>query len=161
MKGTLFAGDNAKSSEAAPESFAAEAEEAFRQFVFRPEFPCLGAKAAFHSGASIFRTYGELGSSEATSELSADLGDFTHSELRHASEYATFVAIFQRPQNLDEFFQLCRASALCDRHAREQLTRGAPVRLAGSRFQSARAIRAAARRRKMETDAGNDPHSRS
>jgi FPC/CPF motif-containing protein YcgG len=95
MKGNLFAGDNAK-------SFAAEAEEEFRQFVFQPEFPCLGAKAAFHSGSYVLRTYGEFGSGDSAADLSADLGDFTRSKLRHASEYATFVAIFERPQNLDE-----------------------------------------------------------
>ncbi|MEN3368094.1 MAG: uncharacterized protein V7609_237 [Verrucomicrobiota bacterium] len=102
MKGNLFAGDNAKSSEAAPDSFAAEAEEAFRQLVFRAEFPCLGAKAAFHSGSYVLRTYGELGNGNSTADLSADLGEFTRSKLRQTSEYATFVAIFERPRNLDE-----------------------------------------------------------
>ncbi|MCA1658381.1 MAG: YqcI/YcgG family protein [Verrucomicrobiaceae bacterium] len=102
MKGNQFARGNAKSSEAAPDSFAAEAGEAFRQLVFQPAFPCLGAKAAFNSGSNIVRRYGELASCDSTRELSADLRDFTQSELRRTSEYATFVAIFERPQNLNE-----------------------------------------------------------
>jgi FPC/CPF motif-containing protein YcgG len=102
MKGNLFARDKAKSFEAAPNSFAAEVQEAFRQFVFRPEFPCLGAKAAFNSDSCILRTYGELGSRDSTADLSADLRAFTRSDVLQASEYATFVAIFQGPQDLDE-----------------------------------------------------------
>jgi FPC/CPF motif-containing protein YcgG len=102
MKGDLFARADAKPLERARDSFAAEAEEAFRRFVLRPEFPCVGAKAAFNSGSYVLRTYGELGSSESTAELSAALCDFTQSELRLANEYATFIAIFAQPGNMDE-----------------------------------------------------------
>jgi FPC/CPF motif-containing protein YcgG len=102
MKGNLFARADAKPLERARHSFAAETEEAFRQFVGRPEFPCVGAKAAFNSGSYVLRTYGELGSSESTAELSATLCDFTQSEIPHAREYATFVAIFKTPQVTDE-----------------------------------------------------------
>jgi FPC/CPF motif-containing protein YcgG len=103
MRGSLFARENAKLPEGVRDSFAAQAEAAFRQFVLRPEFPCLGAKAAFNSSAYTLRVYGELGSCIATNELSANLYDFTQSEVRAASDYATFVAIFEQPQETDEF----------------------------------------------------------
>jgi FPC/CPF motif-containing protein YcgG len=102
MRGSPFARENANLLGGARDSFAAQAEAAFRQFVLRPEFPCLGAKAAFNSGAYTLRVYGELGSCIATNELSANLYDFTQSEVREASDYATFVAIFERPRETDE-----------------------------------------------------------
>jgi FPC/CPF motif-containing protein YcgG len=79
-----------------------EAAKAFRQFVSRPEFPCLGAKAAFNSSSYAMGVYGELGSSLSADELSANLSDFTQSEVFSASEYATFVAIFEQPRETDE-----------------------------------------------------------
>jgi FPC/CPF motif-containing protein YcgG len=79
-----------------------EAENAFRQFVSRPEFPCLGAKAAFNSSSYTLEVYGELGSSLSTDELSANLSDFAQSEVCSTSEYATFVAIFEHPRETDE-----------------------------------------------------------
>jgi FPC/CPF motif-containing protein YcgG len=102
MRGNRFAGKDAKPPEQAPDSFAAEAENAFRQFVLRPGFPCVGAKAAFNSGSYILRTYGELGGRDSTGALSRALCDFTQSEMVHTSEYATFVAIFEAPQEIDE-----------------------------------------------------------
>jgi uncharacterized protein len=143
MRQNRFAMGNANPPEAAPDSVGAEAEAVFRDFVLRPEFPCLGAKAALNSNSHTVAVYGELGSGEATSELSAALYDFTQSTLdddphpnllpqgegtplsdenpelttggateiplpeeedrvRLTSEYATFIAIFERPQELDE-----------------------------------------------------------
>jgi uncharacterized protein len=144
MRGNPFAREEANPPEQATDSFALEAKRAFRQFVLRPEFPCVGAKAAFNSKTYTLRTYGELGSEAATIELSAALYDFTrehalqdpHPNLlpqgeetassqtardgaegdaqglplpsgegrvrAHLSEYATFVAIFEGPQQTDE-----------------------------------------------------------
>jgi len=101
--------------------FAAEAEAAFRQFVLRPEFPCLGAKAAFNSDSQTLRTFDELGSEEATNDLLAALYDFTRlvgrdsvepnhratsdpggSTESRPTEYATFVAIFEHPRQTNE-----------------------------------------------------------
>ncbi len=86
----------------ANDSFQAEASEAFREFVLRPEFPCLGAKAAFNSDSYALTTYRDLGSEDSTAQLSADLYDFTASEMRQTSEYATFVAVFGKPFEIDE-----------------------------------------------------------
>jgi FPC/CPF motif-containing protein YcgG len=97
-------------------SFTHEAEEAFRQFVSRPEFPCLGAKAALNSSSETVRLFDELGSAESTQQLAAALSDFTRSVGRDAvypncqatsdphgsTEYATFIAIFEKPRETDE-----------------------------------------------------------
>lgn len=88
--------------------FADEAKRAFEEFVFRPEFPCVGAKAAFHGGSHTVVTYGELASEEATTALSTDLSQFaqaigrTKAHGSHAIDYATFVAIFEQPLAADE-----------------------------------------------------------
>lgn len=66
----------------------------------RQEFPCVGARAAFNSGSYIVAVYDELASDAATTALSRDLFDFTRSGMREASEYATFVAVFRRPEGL-------------------------------------------------------------
>jgi FPC/CPF motif-containing protein YcgG len=95
--------------------FATEAETAFREFVLRPEFPCLGAKAALNSNGCSLCVFPELGSAAATTMLATALYDFTASEVTTANEYATFVAIFEGPQELDEiefenlFWQQLRA----------------------------------------------------
>ena len=102
MRGNPFARESANPPEQVPNSFAAVAGTAFRQFVLRPDFPCVGAKAAFNSSSYILRTYGELGERDSTAELSAALRDFTQSEVMHASEYATFIAIFEGPRETDE-----------------------------------------------------------
>ena len=102
MRGNPFARENTKPPEPARDSFAAEAESAFREFVLRPEFPCVSAKAAFNSSSYILRTYDQLGGRESTAELSIALCDFTQSDVVQASEYATFIAIFERPQQTDE-----------------------------------------------------------
>jgi hypothetical protein len=102
MRGNPFARENAKPPRHARDSFAAEAENAFREFVLRSEFPCVGAKAAFNSGSSTLRVYDELGTEAATRELAAALYDFTQSEIYQSSDYATFVAIFQGPKETDE-----------------------------------------------------------
>ena len=81
---------------------AAEAEEAFRQFVLRPEFPCLGAKAAVNARTYDVRSYGELGSPEATSVLATDLSHFARTLCRANTEYATFAAIFAGPESTNE-----------------------------------------------------------
>ncbi|MFL6518679.1 MAG: guanitoxin biosynthesis heme-dependent pre-guanitoxin N-hydroxylase GntA [Chthoniobacterales bacterium] len=101
-------------------SFIHEAEEAFRQFVARPEFPCLGAKAALNSNSETVRVFDELGNAESTYQLAAALTDFTRLAGRDAvepkrlsyqldgstasrpTEYATFIAIFEKPRETDE-----------------------------------------------------------
>jgi Uncharacterized conserved protein len=101
--------------------FAKQAETAFRQFIGRPEFPCLGAKAAFNSDSHTLRVFGELASAESTTALAEALDDFTRwvgrdsveptpvakadprrSTESRPTEYATFVGIFELPSETDE-----------------------------------------------------------
>ncbi|CAA9237558.1 MAG: hypothetical protein AVDCRST_MAG42-1510 [uncultured Chthoniobacterales bacterium] len=79
-----------------------EAHAEFRDFVMRQEFPCVGARAAFNSGSYAVAAYDELGSEAATANLARDLFEFTRSEIREASEYATFVAVFSGSAPEDE-----------------------------------------------------------
>ena len=101
--------------------FAIEAETAFRQFVARSEFPCLGAKAAFNSESQTLRLFDELGSAESTDELGTALKDFASlvgrdsvepkqlatpdpggSTESRPTDYASFIAIFERPRETSE-----------------------------------------------------------
>lgn len=103
------------------EPFAAEAETAFRQFVLQPEFPCLGAKAAFNSDSQTLRVFDELAGQETTTALAEALYQFARAVGRDSvepnqpaafefggstesrpTEYATFIAIFERPRKADE-----------------------------------------------------------
>jgi uncharacterized protein len=102
MRENPFAAGNATPPGRAGHSFAVEAEAAFQEFVSRPEFPCLGARAAMNSHSCSVHAFEELGSALSTAALSAALCDFTESEAGLASEYATFAAIFERPRELDE-----------------------------------------------------------
>jgi len=77
---------------------AAQAKEAFRSFVLEPDFPCLGAKAAFNSDSQTVHLFDEFGSPEATAELAAALSDFRG----RIGDYSTFVAIFERPRDTTE-----------------------------------------------------------
>ena len=82
--------------------FGRQLRAAFEQFVRDPNFPCLGAKAAFNSGSYELHVYRNLGSDASTKRLSADLYAFTRSEVRQTSEYATFVAVFAEPRDIGE-----------------------------------------------------------
>ncbi|HEY0369880.1 MAG TPA: guanitoxin biosynthesis heme-dependent pre-guanitoxin N-hydroxylase GntA [Chthoniobacterales bacterium] len=88
--------------------FRREAEAAFREFVMRQEYPCVGARAALNGDTYVLRAYKELGASETSAELSRDLYAFANSKLREESEYASFIAVFREPlvPNELEFEQL-------------------------------------------------------
>ncbi|MFL6590075.1 MAG: guanitoxin biosynthesis heme-dependent pre-guanitoxin N-hydroxylase GntA [Chthoniobacterales bacterium] len=83
-------------------AFTRDAPAAFRQMVLNAEFPCLGAKAAFNSDSFTLRCFPEIATRAATSKLSAELLGFTRSEQISASEYATFIAIFEGPRSTNE-----------------------------------------------------------
>lgn len=87
--------------------FLAEAHGAFREFVMRMDFPCVGARAAFNSESYALAVYDEIATDNATAELARDLLEFTRSEIRVASEYATFVAVFQKsgPESNEAVFE--------------------------------------------------------
>jgi uncharacterized protein len=78
-------------------SFPAQARAAFEAMVTNASFPCLGAKAALNAGSYQLLTYEELASSTSSTKLHNDLIAFTRSAIVRTSEYATFVAVFQRP----------------------------------------------------------------
>jgi FPC/CPF motif-containing protein YcgG len=82
--------------------FLEEAHHAFGDFVLQQDFPCVGARAAFNSGSYAVAVYDALASDDSTAALARDLFEFTRSEIRTASEFATFVAVFQRPEQSDE-----------------------------------------------------------
>ena len=89
-------------------AFAIEAHERFGQLVLRPDFPCLGAKAAFNDEKYGFAVFDEIGSDESTAGLCRDLCHFIHSGLMTSSEYSTFVAVFQSPIDPTEAeFETC------------------------------------------------------
>jgi uncharacterized protein len=83
-------------------AFAVEAHEQFCEFVMRPGFSCIGAKAAFHDQAYGFAVYDEMGTNDSTAGLCRDLCHFSQSGITLRSEYSTFVAIFHSPISLSE-----------------------------------------------------------
>jgi uncharacterized protein len=82
--------------------FPRDALRAFSAFVTNFAFPCLGAKAAFNAGSCDLQTYDQLASASSTAALSVDLRRFVCSNMRQASAYATFVAIFRGPLQVSE-----------------------------------------------------------
>lgn len=82
--------------------FLAQARSAFHETVSAQSFPCVGARAALHSNSYALAVYDELASASATAALARDLAEFTRSEMRYESEYATFIAVFQGPGDQDE-----------------------------------------------------------
>jgi FPC/CPF motif-containing protein YcgG len=82
--------------------FAREAHRKFREWVMAPEFPCLGAKAAFNDDTYAFSIYPELGSAESTAGLCRDLFRFRNHTRKVRDHYTTFVAVFRGPLGLDE-----------------------------------------------------------
>src|SRR4051812_1380620 len=64
-----------------------EAHDAFREFVLHPAFPCVGARAAFHSESYVLGIYNELATEGSTARLARDLGEFVESDLIRDSEY--------------------------------------------------------------------------
>jgi FPC/CPF motif-containing protein YcgG len=79
---------------------AARYEVAFREFVQRPQFPCLGAKGVIRVNSYVLRVYGALGCASNASRLLADLTSF-NAEYREAS-FSTFVGVFPELAPTDE-----------------------------------------------------------
>ena len=86
--------------------FSAEAQTAFRKLIMRPEFTCLGAKAALNEDAIRIAEFDEMGTREATESLSEALRDFARSA--RINKFPSFVAMFARPLDLTETeFETC------------------------------------------------------
>jgi len=79
-----------------------KAHDAFRNFVLQPEFPCVGARAAFNSSTYELSVFDALASEATTAALGEELFRFTRSAVFQESEYATFVAVFRSPLEIDE-----------------------------------------------------------
>lgn len=75
---------------------------AFRAFVLDPQYTCVGAKSAVHSDSYRLGVYDELGSVAATAALARDLAAFARDVDDIDAAFATFVAVFERPQTSDE-----------------------------------------------------------
>ncbi len=82
--------------------FAVEVESAFRQFVLRPEYPCLGAKAAINSDTCTVKVCPEFGSDVCAPNLAGDLADFARTQTDSPSDFATFAAVFEKPKSMGE-----------------------------------------------------------
>ena len=83
-------------------SFVINAHQKFRELVMRPEFSCLGAKAALIAGTYGFAVYDKMGGNETTAGLSRDLCHFVQSGTNRQRGYSTFVAVFHSPAHCTE-----------------------------------------------------------
>ncbi len=81
--------------------FKLKAEAEFRKWLSKPEFPCLGAKAALNADSLLIGVYEELGGDRETALLARDLSRFLASDLKER-DYVTFIAIFRGPLGMDE-----------------------------------------------------------
>ena len=97
----LVPGDDAKDAMAADLTVTAM-HGAFRAFVLNPQYTCVGAKSAVHGGSYRLGVYAELGSASATEALARDLAAFARQADDLDAAFATFVAVFERPQDTDE-----------------------------------------------------------
>jgi uncharacterized protein len=79
------------------EAFAA----ALTELVDHPQFPCVGAKAAFHQRNATVRLYDTLGTRSAAADLSDDLAHFV-AAVRPDQRFVSFVAMFRGPDIADE-----------------------------------------------------------
>lgn len=83
-----------------PDLTVAAMHGAFRAFVLDPQYSCVGARSAVHSGSYRLGVYERLG--DATAALGRDLASFTAGIAEIGGSFATFVALFRQPRELDE-----------------------------------------------------------
>jgi FPC/CPF motif-containing protein YcgG len=69
----------------------------FHALVREADFPCVGARAALTAESYRFGMYSEMGSTETTCQLAADLARFTAERSELPGEFNTFVAVFDTP----------------------------------------------------------------
>lgn len=82
-------------------AFRSEALQSFRDWILAADFPCVGAKAALNADSYALAVYDELASPAAISALAQQLRSFNDS-LAAENEYATCIAVFRNPAELDE-----------------------------------------------------------
>ncbi len=76
-----------------PVALARQLRNEFERWIARPEFPCLGARAAVRQQRCSFHVYGPMGAPTTTTALADDLNLFVAGE-RTVPAFATFVAVF-------------------------------------------------------------------
>lgn len=81
---------------------ALKVHSAFLSHISNSSFPCLGAKAALNGNCYRFGFYEEMNSSKATSGLAFDLWTYVQEMAKLGTDYATFVACFEKPVIKDE-----------------------------------------------------------
>ena len=74
----------------------------FASLIAQADYPCLGAKAALNAASIKVKAYRELGAGESTLTLALDLGRFLRSDLFRQHHYASFIAAFRAPLQIDE-----------------------------------------------------------
>jgi len=77
-----------------PVSGQAADERHFDAFLQHPDFPCVGARSALHTGRLRHATYGSMGSVEAAQALCADLQAFSEEFPDPGNQPVSFVALF-------------------------------------------------------------------
>ena len=105
------------------DSFAGRVHQAFRNFVGRPDFSCVAAKAALNTEVYRIGTYSKFGTDEATAGLARDLKTFVSEQEDIGSDFTTFVAVFEGPKGLSEedfeaglWTQLSKLNSLDSKH---------------------------------------------
>jgi hypothetical protein len=87
----------------AEEPFPSEAQAAFQKLVTDFSFPCIGAKAAWNSGAVSFGFYERMANDTSTKNLARDLEQFTQRNIQQMpNQLVTLIAVFRGPFDLDE-----------------------------------------------------------
>lgn len=82
--------------------FALEVFEQLQAMIVDEGYVCTGAQAAFRQESYRMGAYAEMGSMDATAGLAHDLFTFLEDRKRIDSDFATFVAVFQQPTDLQE-----------------------------------------------------------
>ena len=77
-----------------PSELEEQIHAAFRARILDARFSCVGARAAFNSGAYRLGVYGEMTGSGALAGLARDLFAFTQEQDALGSDFTTFVAVF-------------------------------------------------------------------
>lgn len=85
-----------------PHTAEAAAGRQLRVFLEGESFSCVGAKMAVERDTLVHRHYGSLASPESTPQLYRDLRDFADRREEIDLHFATFVATFDDPRDLDE-----------------------------------------------------------
>jgi uncharacterized protein len=80
---------------ASPTIFAQVSHSALREFVLREDYPCLGARAAFHRGSYRFGAYEQLDDPAVSRGLMRDLYAFATERRGIAPSFTTFAAVFR------------------------------------------------------------------